>query len=198
MDGRRTLLAAVAAGLLASALCADGAGAQPSCEHGGQGDVAGACRAVLTADARALDAGTRAAVEEALADERRTEATYRSVIAKLGQARPFSNAVRAEARHASFLEERLVSRGLGVPAGAPEAGTPAPLTLKEACASAVAGERANVALYDRLLAAGSLPDDVRTVFEHNRRASLEHHLPAFERCAARSGPTTLPAASDAR
>ena len=40
-----------------------------------------------------------------------------------------------------------------------------------------------MALYDRLLAAGPLPDDVKQVFDHNRMASLDHHKPAFERCA---------------
>jgi hypothetical protein len=45
----------------------------------------------------------------------------------------------------------------------------------------------NVALYDRLLAVGSLPDDVRRAFEQNRAASLEHHKPAFERCAGGVG-----------
>jgi len=40
-----------------------------------------------------------------------------------------------------------------------------------------------VALYDRLLAKGSLPDDVKRAFDHNRMASLDHHKPAFERCA---------------
>ena len=34
-----------------------------------------------------------------------------------------------------------------------------------------------------LLAAGPLPDDVKRVFDHNRVASLDHHKPAFERCA---------------
>ena len=55
--------------------------------------------------------------------------------------------------------------------------------MKEACAAAVAFETTNVALYDRLLAAGPLPDDVKRAFDHNRMASLDHHKPAFERCA---------------
>ena len=40
-----------------------------------------------------------------------------------------------------------------------------------------------MALYDRLTAAGPLPDDVKEAFDHNRMASLDHHKPAFERCA---------------
>jgi hypothetical protein len=55
--------------------------------------------------------------------------------------------------------------------------------VKEACAAAVEFEMKNVALYDRLIAAGSLPADVKEAFDHNRTASLDHHEPAFERCA---------------
>jgi hypothetical protein len=62
---------------------------------------------------------------------------------------------------------------------------PAYSTLREACAAALEEERANVALYDRFLSL-RLPEDVRLAFEYNRRASLENHIPAFERCIARS------------
>jgi len=54
-------------------------------------------------------------------------------------------------------------------------------TLAAACAAAVDAELANIAIYDGFFAL-DLPADVRTVFENNRRASLQKHLPAFERC----------------
>jgi hypothetical protein len=129
-------------------------------------------------------------VHEALADERKTEEIYRAVMAQHGERRPFSNAAHAEARHAEFLEGLLTSRGLAVPERAKAATAAVPATMREACTAAVAGEKDNVAIYDRLLASGPLPDDVKRVFEHNRWASQEHHLPAFERCAetAASGP----------
>lgn len=134
-----------------------------------------------------LDERTRVAILEGLADERKTEAAYKAVIATLGEIRPFTNTVRAEHRHARFLENVLTSRGIAAPE--PEIAAPAsvPATAREACEAALASERQNVALYDRLLAAGPLPDDVKSAFEHNRWASLEHHVPAFERCVARSG-----------
>ena len=40
----------------------------------------------------------------------------------------------------------------------------------------------NAEIYDRYLDL-PLPADVRTVFENNRDASIERHLPAFERCS---------------
>jgi hypothetical protein len=129
-----------------------------------------------------LGDSARAAVEEALRDELRGEAMYARVLKDHGDVRPFSNVVRAERRHAAFLEDVLKARGLAVPE-APAGEIPAYASVKEACAAAVAFEVENVALYDRLLAKGPLPDDVKRAFDHNRMASLDHHKPAFERCA---------------
>jgi hypothetical protein len=70
-----------------------------------------------------------------------------------------------------------------VPAADASVQTEVAATVKDACAASIVAEKKNVAIYDRLLAAGPLPDDVKRVFEHNRWASQEHHLPAFERCA---------------
>ena len=129
-----------------------------------------------------LGDAVKAAVEEAFRDELRGEAIYARVLKDHGDVRPFSNVIRAERRHAAFLEDVLKARGLAVPAP-PGADAPVYATVREACAAAVAFETQNVALYDRLLAAGPLPGDVKQAFEHNRMASLDHHKPAFERCA---------------
>jgi len=130
-----------------------------------------------------LSDSVRAAIEEALLDELRGEAIYARVLKDHGEVRPFSNVVRAERRHAEFLEHLLKVRGLAVSAPPADAEVPGSASVKEACAAAVAFETTNVALYDRLLAAGPLPDDVKRAFDHNRVASLDHHKPAFERCA---------------
>lgn len=151
-------------------------------DHSGHGSAAPRS----AANPAPLDERTKAAILEGIADERKTEAIYKAVIEKHGEVRPFANTVRAEARHAAFLEALLTSRGLDVPKPFAAAAT-APATVGEACTAALQSERENVALYDRLLAAGPLPDDVKGAFEHNRVASLEHHVPAFERCAARGG-----------
>lgn len=138
-----------------------------------------------------LDERVRAAIAEALADERRGEAFYARVLKDHGDVRPFTNILRAEARHAGFLADLLEARGLAVPEAEASA-APAHASVKEACAAAVEFETRNVALYDRLLAAGPLPDDVKRAFDHNRMASLERHQPAFGRCA--SGTVALGAA----
>jgi hypothetical protein len=170
-------------------------GAPASAEPHGRGcdrghGAAGGCerweRAASAGTLAPMEAAVRTAVEEALADERRTEAVYADIVAAHGAVRPFSNAVRAEGRHAAHLEATLTARGLAVPPRPSPPAAPGE-TVARACATAVEAERANVALYDRLLAVAALPDDVRTAFAHNRRASLEHHLPAFERCVAGRG-----------
>jgi len=132
--------------------------------------------------AEPLSATAKAAIEEALADELRGEAMYARVLNEHGEQRPFWNAVRAERRHVSFLRELLGARGLAVPA-ATAVEAPRYATLGEACSAAVEYETSNAALYDRLLAAGPLPQDVKQAFDHNRAASRDRHRPAFERCA---------------
>jgi len=169
----KTLPAATVAGLLLLAPAARGR-AQSGGPQSGQ--------SVAAAPATLSDS-VRAAVLEALHDELRGEAMYSRVLKDHGNVRPFSNVVRAERRHAAFLEDLLKARGLVVPAPTSGAEAPAYASVKEACGAAVEFETENVALYDRLLAVGPLPDDVKRAFDHNRVASLDHHKPAFERCA---------------
>ena len=54
--------------------------------------------------------------------------------------------------------------------------------MQAACAGAVQAEIENIELYDEFFDM-DLPDDLERVFESNRRASLENHLPAFQGCA---------------
>lgn len=135
-----------------------------------------------------LDETVRAAIVEALQDEYQGESIYARVLGDHGEIRPFSRVVHAEQRHAGLLEDLLTARGLGVPESRWAQGdVPSYASVKDACVAAVDFEVRNVALYDRLLTIGPLPEDIRHTFEHNRTASLEHHKPAFERCAGRGG-----------
>jgi rubrerythrin len=129
-----------------------------------------------------LDFAVRAALERALADEREAVAAYGEVLADLGMARPFANAEQAESRHVQSLLMAFRRRGETPPEPGPTAPPPTFASLEAACAAAVEWEEQNVAMYDELLA-GELPADVRRVFENNRAASRERHLPAFRRCA---------------
>ena len=134
-----------------------------------------------------LDEAQVAAIAEALQDEYQGEAIYARVLLDHGDIRPFSNVVHAEQRHASFLEELLEARDLPVPANAGVGGP----GLRVAPGGLHRGRRvrgrATSPSTTGFLTAGPLPDDVRQAFEHNRMASLEHHKPAFERCATGGG-----------
>lgn len=121
-------------------------------------------------------------MEEAIQDEYHAEMTYRKVIATFGSVRPFSNIVNAEVRHSSALAVLFTRYGLDLPESKWNMeNVPSFESVTEACRVAAEAEIANVALYDEYLSS-SLPDDIRFVFENNRRASLQNHLPAFQRC----------------
>lgn len=115
-------------------------------------------------------------------DERHAEKIYERVLADFGSVFPFVNIVEAERKHASSVARLMTSRGLAVPESAWTTGNvPGFSSVPAACAAAATAEVDNVALYDRYLAL-DLPADVRTVFQNNRAASINNHLPAFNRC----------------
>jgi hypothetical protein len=121
-------------------------------------------------------------MEAAIQDEYHAEMVYRRVIADFGEVRPFTNIVNAEVRHASALAVLFTRYGLEVPESTWHLeNVPNFESVRDACQAAAEAEVANVALYDEFLQK-ALPEDVRIVFENNRRASLEKHLPAFRRC----------------
>ena len=121
-------------------------------------------------------------LEEAIQDEFHAEMIYRKVLADFGQIRPFSNIVNAEVRHAASLALLFDSYGLELPESEWNMeNVPTFDSVREACQAAAQAEIANIALYDIWLVE-TLPEDVRFVFENNRRASLDKHLPAFRRC----------------
>lgn len=151
----------------------------------------GGLLAVLLTAAALFQPGLSPEVQEALdtvlLDEYRSEAAYQRVVDDHGEVRPFIHIVRAERRHAERLLDLYARYDLTPPENPHRAATsPGYASRVEACAASIDAERANAALYDDALAL-DLPDDVRGVLEHNRMASLEHHLPAFERCAGTTG-----------
>jgi hypothetical protein len=122
------------------------------------------------------------ALTAAIQDEYHAQAIYEGVVNDLGRVSPFVNIIRAEQRHAASLGNLFRKRGLPVPASNWNAGNvPHFATRPAACAAAAQAEVGNAAVYDRYLGL-ALPTDVRRVFENNRAASLNNHLPAFDRC----------------
>jgi len=125
---------------------------------------------------------TTSALGSAIDDEYKARAFYDAVIDKFGPIRPFVPIREAETRHVEALVRLYVAYSVTAPSD-PHAGQfEAPDSVREACQIAVRAEIDNAALYDDILASVT-EEDVITVFEQLRAASLENHLPAFERCS---------------
>ncbi len=119
-----------------------------------------------------------------LLDEYRAEAIYARVISDFGEVRPFTNIILAEQRHSASLEHVYGNYGFDVPdnpyiGNAPD-GFP---SIVAACEGGVQAEITNASLYDVVLDR-TLPADIRQVVQSNRDASIDRHLPAFQRCAS--------------
>jgi hypothetical protein len=123
------------------------------------------------------------ALERAIQDEYKAETVYLRVLADHGDVVPFSNIVNAEERHSQSLAAVFVRHDLAVPLSEWNLNNvPRFDTVQEACAAGVQAEIENIDLYDELFAL-PLPADVATVFQNNRAASLNRHLPAFQACS---------------
>jgi rhodanese-related sulfurtransferase/rubrerythrin len=130
-----------------------------------------------------LEDKTEKALLSALEDERRAQATYEAVLWKFPDARPFSNIIGAEQRHESYLLPLFAKYGVNVPKNEFDSSKiPVPDSLPEACATGVALEKENIALYDGFL--GFVKEaDIKDVFTRLQSASRDNHLPAFTRCS---------------
>jgi len=139
----------------------------------------------------ALSDTERQALEDTLDDEYRAQTTYAQVIRDLGAVRPFVNIVDAEARHVSALRSLFDKYGIPAPGNRWLGNVPRFASVQEACAAGVQGEIDNVSIYDRALPTTERAD-ILAVYHALRSASLERHLPAFQRCAqqpSRGGPS---------
>lgn len=135
-----------------------------------------------------LDDHTKAMVLEALIDEYKARASYRLVLNTFGEIRPFSNIVKAEETHAQALELLCGYFGIPLPKDDWEEKLAPPSSVLEACRAGIQAEHDNIAMYDRFLKQTKVPE-VLALFQRLQAASRQHHLPAFERCAARGGQT---------
>ena len=122
------------------------------------------------------------ALEMALDDEYKAWTTYQAVIDKFGDVRPFANIIGAEESHIAALEILFERYGLDVPENEWVGRVPEFDTVNDACHGGVEAEIENAALYDELFSMIE-HEDILDVFHNLRDASLEQHLPAFQRCA---------------
>jgi hypothetical protein len=119
----------------------------------------------------------------ALNDEYHAWAVYDQVISDFGDVRPFASIIQSEAGHISSLETLFTVYGVPLPSENPWVGqAPSFASTSEACAAGVGAEIVNADLYTRLFASTARADILR-VYEVLQSASLNNHLPAFQRCA---------------
>lgn len=136
---------------------------------------------------------------EAINDEYRARATYRRVIETFGEIRPFVNIVDAESRHIEALLPLLARYGVEVPEDDWGSRIESPRSVQDACQAGVEAEIENGSMYARMLDSVTDYPDIARCLCMLRRASLENHLPAFQRCVergARQGSKAAAAAPD--
>lgn len=121
------------------------------------------------------------ALNSAIDDEYKARATYAGVIEKFGDVRPFNNIMNAEQQHIEALKRIYSIYNLEVPEDPWTGNVPEYGTLAEACDAGANAEIENIRMYERLLVQVENPDVLET-FKNLQKASLENHLPAFQRC----------------
>ncbi len=143
-----------------------------------------------------LDPTARAALLTALAGpegEYAAHAEYTAILAKFGSTvLPYANILKSEKQHIAALQQQCVKFGVPVPADTYLGKVTAPATLLEAAQVGVFAENLNVAMYDTLLTQVAKYPSLVQVLTNLRAASLNNHLPAFEKAVANGGVCTNP------
>lgn len=113
-----------------------------------------------------------------LQDEYLARGEYQKIMAKFGERRPFSNIVKAEEQHITWLVPLFEKYGVTLPPDRGQELAQVPENFSAALLAGVDAEIANIDMYQRFLAR-ELPSDVRAVFEHLLTGS-RNHLAAFQ------------------
>ncbi len=115
----------------------------------------------------------------AIQDEFSAQAEYVAIMKTFNVTRPFSNILKAEETHISYLKPLFEKYKVEIPMNTASEYVILPETVQETYTIGVEAEIKNIAMYDVFLKQ-ELPSDVRTVFEALKKAS-ESHLRAFSR-----------------
>lgn len=117
----------------------------------------------------------------AVYDEFKAYETYTKIIEKFGLVQPFVNIKEAEAIHYAALIQLMQKYNIEVPINNWASRIEIPNTLIECCEMGVAGEIANIAMYNNLLGY-TIEDDIKDTLFKLQAASYNNHLPAFRNC----------------
>lgn len=119
----------------------------------------------------------------AINDEYKAATVYQKILTDFGEnTKPFSNIINAENKHSEALKRVMQTYNINVPTNTFKVEQmPSFSSISEACKGGEVAEIENIEMYDDFLKM-ELPADVKQVFENNRAASLNNHLPAFRNC----------------
>lgn len=149
----------------------------------GPGPSDGYCGSACTGPVGPDPADILTILDDALQEEYKAQMLYRSVLEHYSGALPFGTIVESEVRHVEALQMLFTRRQQTPPISL---WTPASFdpfaSVPTACAAGVVAESEDAAFYAPYLQRTDLPQDARNVFTNLQAASLENHLPAFERC----------------
>lgn len=120
------------------------------------------------------------ALRIALYDEYAARAFYAAAVQAFGAQPPFANIVRAEEQHIAALGALCQRYGVPRPLDPFPAEVMVSPSWRANLERGVAGEIANIRLYD-YLSRQVVEPDVRQVFANLQAASRDNHLPAFQR-----------------
>jgi rubrerythrin len=122
-------------------------------------------------------------LQYSLEDERLALAEYEAIINTFDITTPFTNIIKAEAKHEASILGLYGTYNLEIPEFDATQHVIIPETLQETYEIGVQAEIDNIAMYNSFLEQ-VLDDTVRTVFENLRDAS-ESHLATFEKHASK-------------
>jgi hypothetical protein len=149
--------------------------------------------AAIDITAGAPSAGTNEALAwEALMGpdgEYAAAASYQAVLNAHGSVEPYASIYQAELRHVDSLIRQLERSGIIVPENPYSGKITAPEDLTTAAQAWAEGEILNIEMYDKLIVQ-STDATLTRVLNNLREASLNSHLPLFEKAALNGGTLT--------
>ncbi|MBL8152350.1 MAG: hypothetical protein JNN15_20690 [Blastocatellia bacterium] len=128
-----------------------------------------------------IDQRTKIAILSALDEERHAIALYQAVISKYGKVKPFVKLVEAEKRHEESLKFVCERYSIAIPENLWRSDAVIlPDNLAETYSFAMESEILGIEGLDAALKFLK-QEDIKTIFEHLRDASLYNHIPALQR-----------------
>ena len=120
-------------------------------------------------------------LQEAILEEFGAYNLYQYIAENYYDMKPFKSIMQSELKHIDTLIRQAEKYNVPVPENPGLESEPVFENLEDACQAGVDAELADAALYDKLLPSIAQSDIIR-VFNNLKDASLNNHLPAFEKC----------------